>query len=141
MDEKTDLSRFRDAQKRDFETSLSEIRSGRKRTHWMWYIFPQIKGLGRSGISEYYAIRDLREAKDYLSDGYLGGNLRQICEALLELDTCDALSVFGSPDDLKLRSSMTLFLLASGKEQVFQDVLDRFFDGIPDSLTLRILGL
>ncbi len=135
-----DLTRFHEAQKYDYAAALEEIRSGRKRSHWMWYIFPQIAGLGRSSMAEYYSIRSLQEAVEYLKDPILGKRLMEISEALLELDTNDASAVFGWPDDLKLRSSMTLFAEADPDQQVFQKVLDKFFNGEKDRLTLEKLG-
>lgn len=134
-----DLSRFRDAQKRDFQEVLSEIRNGRKETHWMWYIFPQIHGLGYSSISQYYAIKDLQEAKDFLKDPTLGKNLKEICEALLILETDDPHEVFGSPDDMKLLSCMTLFEQADPENKVFPKVIEKFYHGRRDQKTLEIL--
>ena len=139
-DRTDDLSRFTEAHQQSFETALAEIRTGWKRTHWMWYIFPQIQGLGFSETSKYYAIRDLDEAKAFLQDPYLGANLRIICMALLGLETNDPLKVFGRPDDMKLRSCMTLFAAASEEDDVFQKVLDKYFEGVPDKKTLKILG-
>ena len=110
----SDLSRFITAQERSYDSALREIRSGRKRTHWMWYIFPQIAGLGFSQTAQYYAISSLQEAKDYYAHPVLGKRLVEISEALLALDSCDATSVMGYPDDLKLKSCMTLFAAASG---------------------------
>ena len=136
---KNDLSRFTQAHERDYETALSEIRNGRKRSHWMWYIFPQLKGLGMSSTSDYYGIKDMDEAKAFLSDPYLGGNLREISNALLKLDTNNALEVFGSPDNLKLCSSMTLFASAEGESSVFRKVLEKFFQGKDDERTLALL--
>ena len=136
-----DLERFIEAHKQSYRSALSEIRKGRKTSHWMWYIFPQLAGLGHSPISEYYAISNLDEAASFLQNPFLGGNLREICHALLALKTDNATEVFGKPDDMKLRSSMTLFSLAEGADPVFQDVLDRFFGGRPDSITLKLLGL
>ncbi|MCH3988056.1 MAG: DUF1810 domain-containing protein [Lachnospiraceae bacterium] len=139
------LKRFIDAQKQDFKAALQEIRTGRKRSHWMWYIFPQIQGLGFSSTSRYYAIQDLKEAEDFLADLYLGKNLLTICDALLKLDTDDPYQVFGSPDDLKLRSSMTLFLAAaveagnSAAEESFSNVLKKYYGGRRDEKTLQIL--
>lgn len=135
------LSRFYEAHEKSYTRALSEIQSGCKRSHWMWYIFPQIAGLGYSATSRHYAIRNLEEAKMFLNDTYLGGNLREICSALLKLDTDDAYCVFGSPDNMKLQSSMTLFSIAGENEKIFNDVLDKFFDGKKDVQTLRILGL
>lgn len=135
-----DLNRFISAQERSYDAALREIKAGHKRTHWMWYIFPQIAGLGFSSTAQSYAISSMQEAKDYYAHPVLGKRLVEISEALLALDTSDAGAVMGYPDDLKLRSSMTLFLAASGDE-VFQKVLDKFYSGKPDSKTLSILGL
>lgn len=135
-----DLNRFISAQERSYDAALREIKAGRKRTHWMWYIFPQIAGLGFSSTAQFYAISSMQEAKDYYAHPVLGKRLVEISEALLALDTSDAGAVMGYPDDLKLRSSMTLFLAASG-DAVFQKVLDKFYSGKPDSKTLSILGL
>ena len=136
-----ELSRFLRAQETDYPIALAEIRSGRKRSHWMWYIFPQLKGLGRHSMSEYYGIKDLDEAKAYLADPILGKHLIEICEALLSLDTNDAAEVMGHPDDKKLRSSMTLFDAATDSSDIFSRVLDKFYGGKKDHLTLEILGL
>ncbi len=135
----SDLSRFLKAQEHDYARALSEIRSGRKRSHWMWYIFPQIQGLGFSSTAQYYAIRDLDEAKDYLDHPVLGARLKEISSALLELDGLSASAIFGYPDDLKLRSSMTLFRLADLDCSIFKDVIDKYYDGIPDSRTVDIV--
>ncbi len=134
-----DLQRFKEAQKRDFDTALSEIQRGRKRSHWMWYIFPQIQGLGFSSTSAYYAIQNMAEAEDFLNDPYLGANLRTISEALLELDTDDPYQIFGSPDHLKLLSCMTLFEAAEGEGGVFTQVIEKYYDGRRDDKTLYIL--
>lgn len=133
------LQRFTEAQKRDFDTALSEIQSARKRSHWMWYIFPQIHGLGFSSTSAYYAIQSMAEAKDFLNDPYLGANLRTISEALLKLDTDDPYQVFGSPDHLKLLSCMTLFEAAEGEGGVFTQVIEKYYNGRRDVKTLDIL--
>ena len=138
--EKIDLSRFKEAHQKMYETALAEIKSGRKESHWMWYIFPQIYGLGRSSKSHYYAIRSLDEAIAFQRDPYLGRNLQEICRALLALESRNATEVFGRTDDKKLRSSMTLFSLAAGEDSVYQQVLNKFFDGEPDRRTFRILG-
>ena len=137
----SDLKRFTEAQDRDFETALAEIRSGRKRSHWMWYIFPKIAGLGMTDISLHYAIRDIQEATDYLMDQQLGFCLTTICQALLALDTNDAHAVFGSPDDLKLCSCLTLFDAVPVTFPVFGQVLDKFYQGERDSRTLALLGI
>lgn len=136
-----ELERFVKAQERDYETALEEIKSGRKRSHWMWYIFPQLKELGYSTTAKYYGIQDLDEARAFLADDYLGGNLMEITSALLGLKTDDAHAVFGSPDDLKLRSCMTLFAAADPDCEVFFRVLDKYYDGEPCRRTLEILGL
>ena len=133
-----DLSRFIKAQKYEYEQALSEIQAGRKRSHWMWYIFPQIQGLGFSSTAQYYAIRDLHEAKDYLAHPVLGARLKEISEALLELDGLSAHEIFGYPDDLKLRSCMTLFRMADLNCEVFEQVLEKYYDGEPDRRTVEL---
>lgn len=133
------LQRFIDAQQRDYATALAEIKRGRKQSHWMWYIFPQIQGLGYSSTAQYYAIRNLQEAEAFLQHPTLSQHLIEICEALLALPSNDAHSIFGSPDDLKLRSSMTLFAAVKNAPPVFQSVLDKLFKGQPDSRTLQML--
>ena len=140
MASEIDLGRFIEAHETSYNTALREIRAGRKRTHWMWYIFPQIAGLGFSPNASFYAIRDIEEAAAFLRDEYLGGNLRTISEALLSLPTNSAYRVFGTPDDLKLRSSMTLFALVAEQESVFHKVLGKYFGGVPDKKTLTILN-
>lgn len=134
------LQRFVDAQERDYEAALAEVKNGRKRSHWMWYIFPQVTGLGSSKTSRYYAIQDREEAGRYLRHPVLGPRLVEISRELLHLATEDATAVLGSPDDLKLRSSMTLFSALPDADPVFQAVLDKYFEGIPDSKTLKILS-
>lgn len=138
------LQRFVDAQRGDYARALAEVRGGHKRTHWIWYIFPQIHGLGYSSTSKYYAIADLGEAKVFLADPSLGANLREITKALLDLPTSDPHAVFGSPDDMKVRSCMTLFATAapegSADERLFLDVLEKFYDGKKDPRTLEILA-
>ncbi len=133
-----DLSRFHKAQQGSYETALAEIRSGRKRSHWIWYIFPQIQGLGFSSTAQYYAIENLEEAKAYLADPVLRERLLEISNALLALDSCDPSEVMGYPDDLKLRSSMTLFSLAEPECTVFRDVLDKFYGGREDERTIDL---
>ena len=135
----SDLSRFIKAQETDYEQALAEIRSGHKRSHWIWYIFPQIDGLGFSSTAKYYAIKDRKEAEDYLKDDLLRDRLVEISEALLQLKSDDAGDVMGYPDDLKLRSSMTLFHEVAPEIDVFQKVLDKFFDGEPDQRTIELL--
>lgn len=135
-----DLNRFTDAQANAYHKALAEIKSGRKGSHWMWYIFPQLKGLGLSSISQHYGIIDIGEAQAYKRHPALGHRLREITGALLNLDTNDANEVFGSPDDLKLRSSMTLFNALEDTDPVFNQVLTKFFQGKPDPLTLALLN-
>ena len=134
------LKRFLDAQKSSFETALSELRAGRKRSHWMWYIFPQIQGLGSSEMSRRYAIRDLDEAKLYLAEPILGKRLINLCSELLKLENATASEIFGYPDDIKLQSSMTLFAQAEGPDSVFTSVLNKYYGGAKDAATLKILN-
>ncbi len=140
MLQENNLQRFLDAQTRDYPQALAEVKAGRKRSHWMWYIFPQIQGLGFSSTSQHYAIRDAAEAAAYLKQPVLGPRLREISGELLKLAGRDASRVFGSPDDLKLRSSMTLFAAVPGADPVFRAVLDAYFGGKADEKTLRQLG-
>ena len=126
------LAKFVDAQKQDYANALAEIRAGKKRSHWMWYIFPQLAGLGKSATAQYYAIADLAEAEAYLAHPILGKRLIEICQALLQLPIADAHEIFGSPDDMKLKSSMTLFATIPETDQVFGKVLEKFFHGEKD---------
>lgn len=135
------LTRFTDAQQLTYTAALSEIKAGRKRSHWMWYIFPQIAGLGFSETSRYYAIKNLKEAKTYLEHPVLGNRLVEISGELLKLNGDDANQVFGSPDDMKLRSSMTLFAAVPDADAVFQSVLDKFFAGEKDPRTLQLIAM
>jgi uncharacterized protein (DUF1810 family) len=135
-----DLKRFLEAQENDYETALSEIRNGRKQSHWMWYIFPQIAGLGFSSTSKFYAIKDRVEAENYLAHPVLGKRLVEISNALLEVEGKTANQIFGSPDDMKLKSSMTLFGALNDTHPVFQKVLDKYFTGENDFRTLELLG-
>jgi uncharacterized protein (DUF1810 family) len=140
MPQEPNLQRFLDAQRTDYATALAEITAGRKRSHWMWYIFPQMQGLGFSDMAHRYGIRDAAEAAAYLAHPVLGVRLREISQALLALPGSNATSIMGSPDDMKLRSSMTLFGAVPGADAVFQAVLDKFFKGQPDAKTLQLLG-
>ena len=140
MNDPYDLNRFLDAQENVYETALQEIRKGRKQTHWMWFIFPQIAGLGRTEISKMYAIRSREEAIEYLNHPTLGERLREASQALLSVEDKSATEIFGTPDDLKLRSSMTLFKSVSTDNEVFLQVLDRYYDGEEDPQTFRILS-
>ena len=135
------VERFIKAQETDYKTALAEIKRGHKRSCWMWYIFPQIQGLGSSGTAMYYAIEDYEEAREYMENPVTGEHLREISEALLELESDDATQVMGWPDDMKLRSSMTLFALATKKNEVFLKVLDKYFDSKPDEQTVDILDM
>ncbi len=133
------LNRFTDAQEISYQAALAEVKNARKQSHWMWYIFPQIQGLGSTEISKYYAIKDLNEASDYLQHPVLGCRLIEISEVLLNLESDNPTKIFGNPDDMKLKSSMTLFASIPGSNPVFQSVLEKFFDGIPDARTLQII--
>ena len=134
------LQRFIDAQKNDYEIALSEIKTGRKRSHWMWYIFPQIHGLGFSETSKLYSIKSLEEAEEYFHHPVLGKRLIEISKALLDLPSNNAHAIFGNPDDAKLKSSMTLFASLKGTDAVFQLVLEKFFYGEKDEKTLAIIS-
>lgn len=135
-----DLERFLTAQAEDFDTALAEIKSGKKKSHWMWYIFPQFCGLGQSHTSRFYAINSKEEAEAYLHHPVLGTRLKEISEAVLELNNPDARMVFGRPDDRKLKSCMTLFSeVAEHEDTVFNKVLEVYFDGERDSKTLQLI--
>ena len=129
------LQRFVDAQSQTYDQALAELRAGQKRTHWMWFVFPQIAGLGRSGMAQRFAISGLEEARAYLSHPVLGRRLVECSRALTDLDTADPVAVLGSIDAQKLRSSMTLFAHAAPDEPVFRAVLDHYFDGAEDDAT------
>jgi uncharacterized protein (DUF1810 family) len=134
------LDRFLQAQEPVWPRVLAELRAGQKRTHWMWFVFPQIKGLGRSDMAQRYAIQSLAEAQAYLAHPVLAARLRECCQILLELEApSSALEVFGTPDDLKLRSCMTLFAEASAPGSVFDAVLQKYFGGQKDERTLEVL--
>lgn len=134
------LARFVDAQAGVYETALAELRRGRKTSHWMWFVFPQIAGLGSSATARTYAIASLDEARAYLAHPILGPRLRTCVDALLRHEVITAHEIFGSPDDLKLRSSLTLFAAAAPDEPIFQRALAKYFSGEPDPLTLRLLA-
>lgn len=133
------LERFIKAQDRDYQQALIEIKAGRKRSHWIWYIFPQMVGLGMSYNSEYYGIKSRAEAIEYLKHPVLGTRLVEISKALLQLDSSDPRAVMGSPDDMKLKSSMTLFAMVSD-DPVFSQVLQKYFNGERDRITEKMLG-
>ena len=138
-----DLKRFLDAQEDedDFEIALAEIRNGTKQSHWMWYIFPQIKGLGFSSMANFYAIKTKAEAENYLAHLVLGKRLIEISNALLEVEGKTAHQIFGNPDDMKLKSSMTLFGSLENTNPIFQSVLDKYFNGAKDQRTLELLDV
>lgn len=131
-----DLTRFLDAQNKLYLTAYSELKKGKKETHWMWFIFPQIKGLGKSTLAKYYAIADLKEAEDFLSHPVLAKHLIEICKVLLEYKRKSIEAVLGELDARKLRSSMTLFSQLENADPVFQEILDVFFLGYSHPLTL-----
>ena len=135
-----DLERFVVAQEDTYARALAELRAGRKTSHWMWWVFPQVAGLGTSGTSQAYAIADLAEARAYLRHDVLGPRLLECCRALLDLEDVSAERVLGSVDSMKLRSSMTLFAHADPDEDAFREVLARFYDGREDERTVRLLG-
>ncbi|WP_345955941.1 DUF1810 domain-containing protein [Mucilaginibacter sp. PAMB04168] len=140
MSNEQNLKRFLDAQETDYAIALSEIKNGKKRSHWMWYIFPQIQGLGLSSTSQYYAIKNLQEAKAYLQHPVLGKRLIEISSVLLTIGDNDAHNIFGSPDDMKLKSSMTLFSSIENTLPVFKQILDLFFGGEADQKTNNVLN-
>ena len=132
------ISRFKDAQERIYPIALRELQEGQKRSHWMWYVFPQLKGLGHSYNSKFYGISGTKEASEYLEDPILGQRLREISNVILNLATDDAVAVFGSIDSRKLKSSMTLFDFISPND-IFARVLDKYFNGQRDNLTVNII--
>jgi len=134
-----DITRFLDAQNKLYLTALSEIKKGKKETHWMWFIFPQIQGLGTSNISKYYAIADLKEAKEFLDHPVLAKHLIEISKLLLTFKRKSAEGILGDLGARKLCSSMTLFSQVEGAHPVFQEILDTFFLGYSDQLTLSII--
>lgn len=138
MTDPHDLERFVRAQADDYEQALAELRAGAKRSHWMWYIFPQLAGIGSSPTARRYAIRSLAEARAYLGHPILGRRLRECTNALLAIEGRTAREILGSPDDLKLRSSATLFAHASGEPE-FPALLQKYYDGQPDGKTLLLL--
>lgn len=139
MPDPFDLQRFVDAQRGTYEQALAEIRAGQKRSHWMWFIFPQMEGLGSSPISRRYAIRGRAEAEAYLRHPVLGARLRACVEAALTITGGSATEIFGFPDDLKLRSCATLFAAVSPPGSAFDRLLEKFFGGEPDARTMELL--
>jgi uncharacterized protein (DUF1810 family) len=141
VDDPFDLGRFLRAQEDDYERALAEIRSGRKRTHWMWYIFPQFDGLGFSSTARHYAIKSIEEARAYLAHPILGPRLLECAEAAVGVEGRTAHDIFGSPDDLKLKSCATLFACVSPPGSVFDRLLAKFYRGERDGKTLELLGI
>lgn len=135
------LNRFLEAQETYYTKALDEIRMGRKHTHWVWFIFPQIAGLGYSEMAQFYAIKDLQEARSYLDHPVLGARITEIANALLGVEGKTANQILGNPDDLKVRSSMTLFNLLKPTDPVFGAVLSKYYQGSPDPQTLRLLNI
>ena len=140
MSDRYNLARFVEAQVRVYDNVVCELAAGRKRSHWMWFIFPQIAGLGSSGMAQKFAISCQAEATAYLQHPVLGGRLVACTELVVDIDERSALDIFGSPDDLKFRSSMTLFASVAGDQAAFDDALAKFFSGVPDHRTLDILA-
>lgn len=136
-----DLSRFVAAQDLVFETALAELRAGRKQTHWMWFIFPQLRSLGRSPTAAFYGISDIEEARAYLNHPVLGNRLARAVDVVLNVSDRSAHEIFSSPDDVKFRSAMTLFSEAAAEEgERYRVALERFYAGEPDQLTLEHIG-
>lgn len=133
------LERFVEAQVRDYSMALNEIRNGYKCGHWMWYIFPQLKQLGKSSMSRYYGIENIDEAKEYLLHPVLGTRLKELCRTLLEVDSDNPYTIMGTVDGMKLCSSMTLFSEAEDGDDIFDKVLSKFYDGKKDCSTLELL--
>lgn len=133
------LDRFLKAQEKKYDVALNEIKNGKKRTHWMWYIFPQLRGLGRSDMAYIYGIKDLEEAKSYLAHPVLFMRLYELCGALLEHKDKSTYDIFGDIDEMKLNSSMTLFALASESNSIFHQVLDCFYNGEMDEAILKLI--
>lgn len=139
MNDRINLNRFIEAQQYSYENAERELKNGRKQSHWMWYIFPQLRGLGRSYNSTFYGLSGKDEAIAYLEHPILSERLRNVCKAILGLDTSDARSVFGGIDSSKLRSSMTLFDMVA-PDDLFAAVLDKYYDGHRDRRTIELIG-
>ncbi|HJU99926.1 MAG TPA: DUF1810 domain-containing protein [Burkholderiaceae bacterium] len=140
MPQPYDLERFKTAQAPVYDTVLRELEQGRKRSHWMWFVFPQLDGLGRSETARYYALSGLDAARAYLADPVLGQRLRTCCTVLCGLPGHDPHAIFGTPDDMKLHSCLTLFALAAPEEPLFTRCLQQYFAGVPDQATLALLA-
>jgi len=134
------LSRFVQAQEQTYDQALAELNAGRKRSHWMWYVFPQLDGLGSSPITKRYSIKSEAEARAYLDHPVLGPRLVECAEAILRVEGKSAREILGSPDDLKLKSCATLFARVSPPGSVFERILEKFYSGEPDAATLRLLA-
>lgn len=139
MEIKYNLNRFLEAQETKFQDALSEIRNGKKQTHWMWFIFPQIDGLGMTETTKFYAIKDITEASLFVQYPVLGKRLIEITKALLDIEGKTANEILGKPDDRKLKSCMTLFGSLKGANPIFQKVLDKYYEGTKDEKTLQLL--
>ena len=140
MEDPFDLQRFEDAQAPVIDTARQELRAGRKQSHWMWFVFPQLAGLGTSPMAQRYAIGSLEEARAYLAHPVLGERLRECCRILLDGEGGDIHAILGSPDDMKFRSCLTLFRQAAPREAVFSQCLARFYGGESDERTLALLA-
>ncbi len=140
MDAQPDLARFLAAQSPVIDRVLAELHSGRKESHWMWFVFPQLGALGRSGTARFYGIEDLEHARRYLAHPVLGPRLLECTRAVLAHGDRSAHAIFGSPDDLKFRSCMTLFSLAGPQQPEFLQALERFYAGEPDPVTVGLLA-
>jgi uncharacterized protein (DUF1810 family) len=140
-DDPYNLGRFLQAQEDDFKQALSEIKSGKKRTHWMWYIFPQFDGLGFSSTAKHYSVKSIEEASAYLEDPVLGPRLLECAEAVISVEGRSASEIFGYPDDLKLKSCATLFACVSPPGSVFERLLEKYYGSQRDEKTLRLLGI
>lgn len=138
-DDPFDLARFIRAQQQVYSDVLTELKTGRKRSHWMWFIFPQIDGLAQSSTSKFYAVKSLQEARAYLNHPVLGKRLNECAEAILAIENRSASEIFGYPDDLKLKSSLTLFERTAGAQTIFARLLDKYFGGERDAKTLELL--
>ena len=132
------MERFLKAQENSYNIALNEIKNGRKKSHWIWYIFPQLSGLGRSSTAEYYGIKDIDEAKKYLENELLWSRLIEISETMFSLNDT-AVNIFGYTDSMKVRSCMTLFHMADPSEEIFGKIIDKFYDGNHDNMTLDII--
>ncbi len=141
MSNSDDLDRFVQAQNGVYDQALAEIRAGQKRTHWMWFVFPQLAGLGSSPMARKYAIQNLDEAREYLKHPVLGARLRECAEAVLSVSGKSAHEIFGSPDDMKLRSCATLFAHVSPEDSVFHRILRQYYSSEPDKETIRLLTI